>query len=94
MKTLVLTSTLLAAFFLAAVGLASVKKVAGNVIKVEGEFAVVKDAKGEVHKFHVDKTTKQIGDVKSGSRVEVEATPQGHAAKITAAEGEKREPDR
>jgi hypothetical protein len=94
MKKLVLVSTLLMACILATVGLASVKKVAGKVVKVEGEFVVVKDDKGEVHKFHVDKTTKQIGEIKAGSRVEVETTPQGHAAKIRAAGEEKREPDK
>jgi hypothetical protein len=91
MKKLVSVLIPLLVFASATAGLAAVKKVAGDVLKVEGEFVVVKDDKGEVHKFHVDKTTKQIGDIKAGSRVEIEATPQDHASKITAAGKEKGE---
>jgi len=70
------------AFSFSTLTFAAGSKVTGEVVKTEGEFVTVKDADGKIHKFHMDKTTKQTGDIKQGAQVEVEATPQGHASAI------------
>ncbi len=54
-------------------------KTVGEVIKAEGSFVTVKDDHGKSHKFHVDKSTKLKGKIKSGAKVEVESTDRGHA---------------
>ncbi len=59
-------------------------KVSGEVVKAEGEFVEVKDAKGKVHKFHVATSTKKSGEIKMGAMVEAEADESGHALAITA----------
>ena len=82
-KLFLTTAALLTAVTLSAVGLAAGSKITGVVVKTEGEFVEIKAADGSVHKFHVDKTTRQTGDIKQGSQVEVEATPQGHASAIS-----------
>lgn len=59
-------------------------KIAGEVVKAEGEFVEVKDAKGKVHKLHVAESTKKTGEIKAGAHVEAEADATGHALAITA----------
>lgn len=72
----------------ATIGLAEGKqgeghKTVGEVIKVEGEFIMVKTKEGKTHKFHVNKSTHLKGDVKSGSKVEVLSTDSGHAISMS-----------
>jgi len=59
-------------------------KVAGEVVKAEGEFVEVKDSKGKVHKLHIAESTKKTGEIKAGAHVEAEADASGHALAITA----------
>ena len=56
--------------------------ISGTVIKVDGEMITVKDAHGEEHMLHVDKTTKKSGEIKVGEHVMAEATDSGHAKSI------------
>ncbi len=69
----------------AAVGQAgSSEKIKGEVTKVDGDFVELKDDKGASQKFHMDKTTKIMGELKVGAMVEVE-DHDGHAMSVTAA---------
>ncbi len=61
------------------------KSVTGNLLKIEGEFYVVKDAAGKEVRLHVDKSTKLEGSVKTGDKIEVQATEKGHAVSVKAA---------
>jgi hypothetical protein len=54
----------------------------GDLLKIEGEFYVVKDAAGKEVRLHVDKTTKMEGAVKEGDKIEAQATDKGHAMSI------------
>lgn len=58
-------------------------KTVGEVVKVEGEFVIVKTEDGKTQKFHVNKSTHLKGDVKSGSKVEVVSTDSGHAISMS-----------
>ena len=57
--------------------------VTGDVLKIEGEFYVVKDMTGKEVRLHVDKTTRLEGDLKAGDRIEAQVTEKGHALSIT-----------
>lgn len=57
-------------------------KMKGELVKIDGEFYVVKDEKGKEHRFHFNDTTKKEGEVKAGAKVEVEATSMGHTTLI------------
>ncbi len=54
----------------------------GDLLKIEGEFYVVKDAAGQEVRLHVDKTTKLDGALKAGDKIEAQATDKGHAVSI------------
>ena len=54
----------------------------GDLLKIEGEFYVVKDAAGQEVRLHVDKTTKLEGALKAGDKIEAQATDKGHAVSI------------
>lgn len=70
--------------FTATVQAGSGEKISGEVTKVDGEFVEIKDAEGGSQKFHMDKTTKIMGELKVGALVEVE-NHDGHAMSVTAA---------
>ena len=55
----------------------------GDLLKVEGEFYVVKDMTGKEVRLHVDKTTKLEGSFNAGDRIEAQVTEKGHALSIT-----------
>lgn len=57
----------------------------GDLLKIEGEFYVVKEASGKEVRLHVDKTSKLDGTFKAGDKIEAEASPQGHALSIKPA---------
>ncbi len=52
------------------------KMVNGDLLKIEGEFYVVKDLRnaGKEVRLHVDQTTQLEGAFKAGDKVEVQAT--------------------
>jgi len=63
------------------------KMVNGDLLKIDGEFYVVKDTSGKDVRLHVDKTTKLDGAAfKAGDKVEVQATDKNHAVSIKHAQ--------
>ena len=60
----------------------STQTVNGDLLKVDGEFYVVKDMAGKEIRLHVDKTTAVDGAIKVGDKVEAQATEKNHAASI------------
>ena len=63
----------------------SAQTVSGEVLKIEGENYVVKDAMGKEVKLHVSSETKKDGDIKVGDKIEAQADATGHAVSIKAA---------
>ncbi len=69
------------------------KAVQGEIVKIDGEFYVVRDASGKEVRIHVDKDTMtdkgaiQGDSLKVGDRIEAEVTPQGHARSIKKSSG-------
>ena len=61
------------------------KMVNGDLLKIDGEFYVVKDASGKEVRLHVDKTTKMEGALKAGDKIEAQASEKGHALSIKPA---------
>jgi hypothetical protein len=51
--------------------------VKGELLKIEGEFYVVKDTADKEVRLHVDKTSKLEGSFKAGDKVEAQATNKG-----------------
>ena len=66
----------------AAPGAHSIK---GDLLKIDGEFYVVKDASGKEVRLHVDKTSKVEGALKAGDKIEAQASEKGHALSIKPA---------
>ena len=60
----------------------STQTVNGDLLKIDGEFYVVKDIAGKEIRLHVDKTTAVDGAIKVGDKVEAQATEKNHAASI------------
>jgi Cu/Ag efflux protein CusF len=56
--------------------------VKGDLLKIDGEFYVVKDMAGKEIRLHVDKTTTLDGAIKMGDKVEAQATEKNHALSI------------
>ncbi len=56
--------------------------ITGDLLKIEGEFYVVKDAAGKEIRLHVDKSTKLEGSIKTGDKIEAQATEKGHALSV------------
>lgn len=54
----------------------------GDLLKIDGEFYVVKDMAGKEIRLHVDKTTVMDGAIKVGDKLEAQATEKNHAASI------------
>ena len=50
------------------------KTIKGDLLKIDGEFYVVKDMAGKEIRLHADKTTVLDGAIKAGDQVEVQAT--------------------
>jgi len=57
----------------------------GDLLKIDGEFYVVKDASGKEVRLHVDKTSKVEGALKAGDKIEAQASEKGHALSIKPA---------
>ena len=60
--------------------------VKGDLLKIDGEFYVVKDMTGKEIRLHVDKTTKLDGSFKAGDKIEAQATEKDHALSIKHAQ--------
>jgi len=60
----------------------STQTVNGDLLKIDGEFYVVKDMTGKEIRLHVDKTTVMDGAIKAGDKIEAQATEKNHASSI------------
>jgi uncharacterized protein YdeI (BOF family) len=60
--------------------------VKGDVLKMDGEFYIVKDMAGKEIRLHVDKTTELEGSFKAGDQIEARATDKDHALSIKHAQ--------
>lgn len=67
------------------------KMVNGDLLKIDGEFYVVKDLRdaGKEVRLHVDKTTTLEGTFKAGDKVEAKATETDHALSMKHASSAK-----
>jgi len=63
----------------------STQTVKGDLLKIDGEFYVVKDTAGKEVRLHVDKTSQLEGTFKAGDKIEAQATDKGHASSIKQA---------
>jgi hypothetical protein len=59
--------------------------VRGDLLKIDGEFYVVKDTSGREVRLHVDTTSRLEGTFKAGDKIEAQATDKGHALSIKPA---------
>ena len=64
---------------------AAAQTVKGDLLKIEGEFYVVKDAAGKEVRLHVNQDTKLEGSFKAGDKIEAQATEKGHAMSVKPA---------
>ena len=60
----------------------STQTVNGDLLKIDGEFYVVKDTAGKEIRLHVDKTSQLDGTFKAGDKIEAQATEKNHAGSI------------
>src|SRR5512132_2887152 len=60
------------------------RTIKGELLKIDGENYLVKDATGKEVKLHVSPETKKDGDVKVGDKIEAQADASGHAVSIKA----------
>ena len=61
--------------------------VKGELMQIEGDYYVIRDAEGKDVRVHVDKGTKMEDAVKVGDFIEAKRTLQGHAVSIRQASG-------
>ena len=61
---------------------AGAQTVKGDLVKIDGEYYVVKDSTGKEVRLHVDSTSKIEGAPKAGDKVEAQMNPTGHATSI------------
>ena len=60
----------------------STQTIKGDLLKVDGEFYVMKDMAGKEIRLHVDKTSQLDGTFKAGDKIEVQATEKNNAVSI------------
>ena len=60
----------------------STQTVKEDLLKIDGEFYVVKDMAGKEIRLHVDKTTTLDGAIKAGDKLEAQATEKNHAVSV------------
>ncbi len=63
----------------------SSQTVKGDLLKIDGEYYVVKDTADKEVRLHVDKTSQLDGTFKAGDKIEAQATDKGHASSIKQA---------
>ena len=68
--------------------MSSSQTVKGDLLKIDGEYYVVKDTAGKEVRLHVDKTSQLDGTFKAGDKIEAQATDKGHASSIKQAKPE------
>lgn len=61
------------------------REITGDLLRIDGEFYVVKEASGKEVRLHVDKTSKLEGTFKAGDKIEAQASEKGHALSIRPA---------
>jgi len=59
--------------------------VKGDLLRIDGEFYVVKDTSGKEVRLHVDATSRLEGTFKAGDKIEARASDKGHALSIKPA---------
>jgi N-acetyl-beta-hexosaminidase len=59
----------------------------GELLKIEGEFYLVKDQTGKEVRLHVDKDTKMMGDITPGAKIEAQVWTDGYAISIKRLKG-------
>ena len=57
----------------------------GDLLRIDGEFYVVKDTSGKEVRLHVDTTSRLEGTFKAGDKIEAQASDKGHALSIRPA---------
>jgi hypothetical protein len=57
----------------------------GDLLRIDGEFYVVKDTSGKEVRLHVDTTSRLEGTFKAGDKIEAQASDKGHALSIKPA---------
>ena len=57
----------------------------GDLLRIDGEFYVVKDTSGKEVRLHVDGTSQLEGTFKAGDKIEAQASDKGHALSIKPA---------
>ena len=55
----------------------------GDLLKIDGEYYVLKDTTGMEVRLHVDQTSQLEGDFKAGDKIEAQVTDKDHAHSIT-----------
>ena len=60
----------------------STQTVTGDLLKIDGDFYVVKDMAGREIRLHADKTTTLDGAIKVGDKGEAQATEKNHAVSM------------
>jgi hypothetical protein len=63
------------------------KTITGELFRVENGNYFVKVKDGKEVRLHTDKTTKMMGEIKKGDRVEAKVNDQNHALSIRSARG-------
>ena len=53
-----------------------------EILRIDGEFYIVKDESGKERRLHVGKDTEVFGQIKPGDLIEVWVQPDGHARTI------------
>ncbi len=61
---------------------AAAKGVEATLVKVDGEFYILKDKDGKEFKGHFNDKTKKVGSIKPGSMVVVSIDDKGHTTEI------------
>jgi len=67
-------------------GLKSSHTIKGEVLSVEGDTYYLQGQDGKAVRLHTDQTTRKIGNIYQGARVEAEVNDQGHALSIRSSE--------
>ena len=58
------------------------KSVEATLVKVEGEYYMLKDKAGKEFKGHFNDKTKKVGDIKAGKMVDISIDDKGHTTEI------------
>ena len=61
---------------------ATIHNVTGDLLRIDGEFYVVKEPSGKEVRLHVDGTSKLEGTFQAGDKIEAQASEKGHALSI------------